>query len=110
MLLKLLLFVRCWRTAGEYGDARLDRCRAFLPVPGVMQTVQRAELWGAIVAMQAYWSCHLGIDNLNVAGTIGRLQDKDCLVKPLPLTKDGDLVAFCPVHDPYSGSGDGSGH
>ena len=31
------------------GDAR---CRAFMPVPGVMQT---AEFWGAILAMQAYW-------------------------------------------------------
>ena len=41
-----------WRTAEEYGDARLERCRAFLPVPGVMQTVQRAEFWGAIVALQ----------------------------------------------------------
>ena len=39
--------------------ARLERCRAFLPVPWVVQTVQRAEFWGAIVAMQAR---HLGID------------------------------------------------
>ena len=83
-----------WRTAEEYGDARLERCRAFLPVPAVMQTVQRAEFWGAIVAMQAYWPFHLGIDNLNVAGTVGRLLDNDCLVKPLPLVKDGDLVAL----------------
>ena len=59
-----------------------------------MQTVQRAEFWGAIVAMQAYWSCHLGIDNLNVARSIGWLLGKDCLVKPLPLVKDGDLVAL----------------
>ena len=28
-----------WRIAEEYGDARLERCRGFLPVPGVMQTV-----------------------------------------------------------------------
>ena len=55
--------------------------------PGVMQTVQRAEFWGAILAMQAYWSCHLGIDNLNVARCIGRLLDHDSLVKPLPLVK-----------------------
>ena len=41
--------------------------------------------------MQAYWPCHLGIDNLNVARTFGRLLDKDSLVKPLPLIKDGDL-------------------
>ena len=59
-----------------------------------MQTVQRAELKGTIVAMQAYRPCHLGIDNLNVARTIGRLLDRDCLVKPLPLVKDGDLVAL----------------
>ena len=83
-----------WGTVEEYGDARLERCRAFLPVPGVLQTVQRAELWGAIVAMQAYWPCHLGIDNLNVVRSIGRLLDADCLAKPLPLVKDGDLVAL----------------
>ena len=40
-----------WGTTKEYGDARLGRCRAFLPVPGVMQTVQRAEFWGAILAV-----------------------------------------------------------
>ena len=63
-----------WGIADEYGDARLERCRAFMPVPGVMQTVQRAEFWCAIVAMQAYWPCHLGIDNLHVARSIGRLK------------------------------------
>ena len=83
-----------WGTVEEYGDARLERCRAFLPVPGVLQTVQRAEFWGAIVALQAYWPCHLGIDNLNVVRSIGRLLDADCLANPLPLVKDGDLVAL----------------
>ena len=43
-----------WGTAEEYGDARLERCRAFMPVLGVIQTVQRAEFWSAIIAMQAY--------------------------------------------------------
>ena len=75
-----------WGTVEEYGDVRLERCRAFLPVPGVLQTVQRAEFWGAIVSLQAY--------NLNVVRSIGRLLDADCLVKPLPLVKDGDLVAL----------------
>ena len=28
-----------WSTAEEYGDARLEHCRAFMPVPGLMQTV-----------------------------------------------------------------------
>ena len=68
-----------WSTAQEYGDTRLERSRAFMPVPGVMQTVQRAEFWYAIVAMQAYWPCHLGIDNLNVARSIGRLLDHSSL-------------------------------
>ena len=72
-----------WGTVKEYGDAGLERCRDFLPVPGV----------GAI-ALQAYRPCHLGNDNLNVARTVGRLLDKDSLVKPLPLVKDGGLIAF----------------
>ena len=76
------------------GDGRLERCSAFMPVPGVMQTVQRAEFWGAIIALQAYWPCHLGIDNLNVARSIGRLLDHDSLFKPLPFVKDGDLIAL----------------
>ena len=38
--------------------------------------------------------CHLGIDNLNVVRSIGRLLDADCLARPLPLVKDGDLVAL----------------
>ena len=83
-----------WGTAEEYGDARLERCRAFLPVSGVMQTVQRAEFRGAIIALQAYWPCHLGIDNLNVARSIGCLLDSDCLSKPLPFVKDGDFIAL----------------
>ena len=39
-----------WGVAEEYGDARLDRCRAFMFVPGPIQTVQRAEFLGAIIA------------------------------------------------------------
>ena len=83
-----------WGTAEEFGDARLERCRASMPVPGVMHTVQRAEFWGVIVALQAYWPCHLGIDNLNVARTLGRLLDRDGSVQPLPWVKDGDLIAL----------------
>ena len=83
-----------WGTAEEYGDVRLERCRAFLLVPGVLQTVQRAEFWGAILALQAYWPCYLGIDNLDVARTLGCLLDRDSSVRPLPLVKDGDLIAL----------------
>ena len=45
-----------------------------MPVLRFMQTVQRAQYWGTILAMQAYWPCHLGIDNLHVARSISRLQ------------------------------------
>ena len=71
-----------------------------MSVPGVMQTVQRAEFWCAIIAMQAYWPCHLGIDNLHVARSVDRLLDHDSSVKPLPLVKDGDLIALvqCTMH------------
>ena len=53
-----------------------------MPVPSVLQSVQRAEFWGAILALQAYWPCHLGSENLNVAWTIGRLLDRGNLAKP----------------------------
>ena len=32
-----------WGVAEEYGDVRLERCRAFMSVPGPIQTVQGAE-------------------------------------------------------------------
>ena len=50
----MLLEGSVWGMAEEYGDACLERCRAFMLVPGVMQTVQRAEFWGAVIALQAY--------------------------------------------------------
>ena len=83
-----------WGTAEEYGDARLERCRAFLPVPETMQTVQRAEFWGVFLLCRRTGLVIQLLIILNVAKTIGRLLDKDSLVEPLPLIKDGDLVAL----------------
>ena len=84
-----------WGTVEEYGNAQLERCRAFLPIPGVLQTLFSVlNSRCAIIALQAYWPCHLGIDNLNVVRSIGRLLDTDSLAMPLPLVKDGDLVAL----------------
>ena len=83
-----------WGTAEEHGDAWLVRCRVFMPVPGPLQTVQRAELWGAILALQAFSPGHLGIDNLNVVRSIGRSLDHGSLSKPLPVVKDGDLISL----------------
>ena len=42
---------------------------------------------------RAFWPCHLGIDNLNVVRSIGRLLDHGSFSSPLPLVKDGDLIA-----------------
>ena len=61
---------------------------------GPPQTVQRAEFWCAILALQAYWPCHFCIDDLNVARTTGRLLDRGSLTEPSPLVEDGDLVAL----------------
>ena len=83
-----------WGTTEEYGDARLERCRVFMPVPSPLQTVQHAELWGAILAVQAFWPGHLGIDDLNVVRSIGRLLDQGVVTKPLPLFDDGDLISL----------------
>ena len=43
-----------------------NSCWGFCPVPGPLQTGQRAELWGVILALQASDAIHLGVDNLNV--------------------------------------------
>ena len=48
----------------------------------------------AILALQAFWPGHLGIDNLHIVRSIGRLLDHGCLSKPLLLVKDGDLSAI----------------
>ena len=38
----------------------------FSGVPGPIQSVQRAEYWGVILALQAYSGIHIGIDNMKV--------------------------------------------
>ena len=38
----------------------------FFAVPGPFKSVQRAELWGVILALQSSGAVHLGLDNLGV--------------------------------------------
>ena len=52
-----------------------DDVRGFLSVPGPLQTVQRAELWGVILVLQASGGVHLGVDNLGVVRHVGRILD-----------------------------------
>ena len=87
-----------WGSAQEYGDARLERCRAFLPVPGVMQTVQRAEFWSAILAMQADLAIWVIITSMLPGLLVG------CWIVTAWLSL---CLWSCSVHDPYSRSGDG---
>ena len=62
----------------------------FLSVPG--QTVQRAELWVATLALQSSDAVHIGVDNLGVVRHVGRLLDDCSFSTPLELVTDGDLL------------------
>ena len=50
-------------------------CRGFCSVPGPVQSVQRAEMWGVILAFHSSRAVHLGVDNLGVVRHVGRLID-----------------------------------
>ena len=50
-----------------------ERSWLYFSVPRPLQTVQRAELWGVLVALQASRPVHLGVDNANVVGHVGRM-------------------------------------
>ena len=71
-----------------------ERSRLFFSVPRPLQTVQRAELWGVIAALQAARTVHLGVDNANVVGHVGRILAGRKPGKPLELLVDGDLLAL----------------
>ena len=67
-------------------------CRAFVSVPGPLQTVQRAELWVVILALQSDKAVHVGVDNLGVVRHVGRLLRGCRGPKPFELVNDGDLL------------------
>ena len=67
-------------------------CRGFCSVPGPLHSVQRAELWGVILALQSSGAVHLGVDNLGLVRHVGRLLDGHPGSIPFELVKDGDLL------------------
>ena len=75
------------RLAGD-----VQSCRGFCSVPGALQSVQRAEMWGVILALQSSGAVHLGVDNLGVVRHVGRLLDGHPGSVPFELVKDGDLL------------------
>ena len=70
----------------------LQCCQGLCAVPGPLQSVQRAEYWGVILALQSSGAVHLGVDNLSVVRHVGRLLDGRCGSVPFELVKDGDLL------------------
>ena len=82
---------RAWGHAQDL-DLGHDATRIFSMVPGALQTVQRAEYWGAILALQAFMPIHIGIDNKNICSSIGNILD-GWTGPPLSLCIDGDLLA-----------------
>ena len=59
VLLLLSPLCSAWFGEQQKSMGMLAWSDAVLSCPGVLQTVQRAEFWGAIIALQAYWPCHL---------------------------------------------------
>ena len=91
-------------------DGLSSSCLGFSSLPGPLQTVQKAEFWGVVLALQAANSVHLGVDNLNVVRHVGRLLDGSLglnvirhvgrllnglsSVRPLELVDHGDLLVL----------------
>ena len=90
----------CWsdRRWGHVDRVQLDRVpqsyRGFVSVPGPLQTVQRAELWGEIPALQSSDAVHVGVDHLGVVRHVGRLLDGGPCSLPYELVTDGDLLVL----------------
>ena len=85
---------RSWRHVddGLHENGIVSSCRGYCSVPGPLQSVQRTELWGVILALQASGGVHLGVDNLNVVRHVGRLLDGGFGTRPFEVLKDGDLL------------------
>ena len=73
-------------------EGDVQSCRGFCSVPGPLQSVQRAEMWGVTLALQSSGAVHLGVDNLGVVRHVGRLLDGRRGSVPFELVKDGDLL------------------
>ena len=73
-------------------EGDVQSCRGFCSVPGPLQSVQRAEMWSVILALQSSGAAHLGVDNLGVVRYVGRLLDGRHGSVPFELVKDGDLL------------------
>ena len=81
----------------------------FAGITGPLQSVQRAEYWGVILALQAFCSIQVGIDNLNVLGGVAKIVDSGITGTPLLLIMDGDFLAVIRSVLCVRGEGNGEG-
>ena len=82
-----------WGHAQDLDDPHEGSSHIFSGALGPIQSVQRAEYCCVILALQAYSGIHIGIDNLNVLRGVAALLSHKVPRSPLPLMKDGDLLA-----------------
>ena len=82
-----------WGHAEDLDEPHEGSSHIFSGIPGPIQSVQRAEYWGVILALQAYSGIHIGIDNMNVLRGEAALLSHAVSRSLLPLMKDGDLLA-----------------
>ena len=73
-------------------DGAGEACGLYCSFPGPLQTVQRAEIWGVLVALQGCIRMHVGVDNLNVVRHVSRIIGGRCTGMPFSLVNDGDLL------------------
>ena len=84
-------FDRKWRHLELLPPCELgvERCVLFDSIRGPLQSVQRAELWGVILALQCSSAVHLGVDNLNVVRHVSRILEGRVPCRPFEHTFDG---------------------
>ena len=75
-------------------DGGDERCRMYCSVPGPLQSVQRAEIWEVLIALQGQTALHVGVDNLNVVSHLSSLIASRWSGRPFPLVNDGDLLGL----------------
>ena len=76
------------------GTLGLERCTLFDSVPGPLQSVQRADMWGVILALQSSSAVHLGGDILNVVRHVSGILAGRSGRKPFELCTDGDFLSL----------------
>ena len=59
-----------------------------------LQSVQRAELWGVVFALQGAARIHLGVDNLNLVRHVARIVSGRREGRPFELCVDADLLSL----------------